>query len=41
MFENFTWRNFALFLVALAIASCLMAWGMIIAIDRLILCQLG
>ena len=36
MFENFTWRNIALFMVALTIASCLMAWGMIIAIDRLI-----
>jgi hypothetical protein len=36
MFDNFTWRNIALFLVALAITSCLMAWGMIIAIDRLI-----
>jgi len=36
MFENFTWRSIALFMVALAITSCLMAWGMIIAIDRLI-----
>jgi hypothetical protein len=36
MFDNFTWRNIALFVVALVIASCLMAWGMIIAIDRLI-----
>jgi hypothetical protein len=36
MFDNFTWRNIALFMVALAIASCLMAWGVIIAIDRLI-----
>ena len=36
MFENFTWRNIAFFMVALTIASCLMAWGMIIAIDRLI-----
>ena len=36
MFENFTWRNIALFMVMLAISSCLMAWGAIIAIDRLI-----
>jgi hypothetical protein len=36
MFDNFTWRNIALFMVALAITSCLMAWGVIIAIDRLI-----
>ena len=36
MFDNFTWRHIALFMVALAIASCLMAWGMIIAIDRVI-----
>ena len=37
MFENFTWwRNIALFMVVLAITSCLMAWGAIIAIDRLI-----
>ena len=36
MFENFTWRNIALFMIMLAITSCLMAWGAIIAIDRLI-----
>ncbi len=36
MFENFTWRNITLFMVALAITSCLMAWGVILAIDRLI-----
>jgi len=36
MFDIFSWRNIALFMVAIAIASCLMAWGMIIAIDRLI-----
>ena len=33
MFES---RNITLFMAALAITSCLMAWGMIIAIDRLI-----
>jgi hypothetical protein len=36
MFENFTWRSIALFMVVLAITSCLMTWGAIIAIDRLI-----
>jgi hypothetical protein len=36
MFENFTWRSIALFMTAIAITSCLMAWAMIIAIDRLI-----
>lgn len=36
MFGNFTWRNIALFAVALTIMSCLTASGMIIAVDRLI-----
>jgi hypothetical protein len=36
MFENFTWRNITLFMVAVVITSCFMAWGVIIAIDRLI-----
>ncbi len=33
---DFSWRNIALFVVALAIASCLMTWGVILAIDRLL-----
>ena len=36
MFDIITWRNVVLFMAALAITSCLMAWGMIIAVDRLI-----
>jgi hypothetical protein len=37
---TFTWLNLGAFMVALAITSCPMAWGVIIAIGRLI-CRLG
>jgi hypothetical protein len=33
---DFTWRNINLFVVALAITSCLMAWAVITAVDRLL-----
>jgi hypothetical protein len=36
MFENFTWRNIVLFVVALAVTSCLMAGGVILAVERLL-----
>ena len=36
MFENFTWRNIVLFVIALAVTSCLMAGGVILAIGRLL-----
>jgi len=32
MFENFTWRNIVLFVVT----SCLMAGGVILAVERLL-----
>jgi hypothetical protein len=34
MLENLSWRNVAVLIAGLAIASCLMAWGIIIATDR-------
>jgi hypothetical protein len=33
---DFTWRNITLFVAALAITSCLMAWAVISAVDRLL-----
>jgi len=36
MFENLTWRNIVLFVVALAVTSCLMAGGVILAVERLL-----
>jgi hypothetical protein len=36
MLENFTWRNFAFFLVALLILSYVMVLGVILTVDRLL-----
>jgi hypothetical protein len=36
MLEDFTWRNVALFVAALVVVSCLIAWGAIIAVDRVL-----
>jgi hypothetical protein len=41
MHEDFTWRNFTLFVVVLMITRCLMMWAVIIAVDRLISANLG
>jgi hypothetical protein len=35
MLKDFTWRNIALFVIALVIASYLMLLGVLIAVDRL------
>jgi hypothetical protein len=35
MLENFTWRNIAIFVIALLIVSYLMLLGIIITVDRL------
>jgi hypothetical protein len=35
MLKNFTWRNIAIFVIALLIVSYLMMLGAIIAVDRL------
>jgi len=34
MLENLSWRNVAVLIAGLAIASCLMAWGIITATER-------
>jgi hypothetical protein len=34
MLENLPWRSLAALIAGLAIASCLMAWGIIVATDR-------
>jgi hypothetical protein len=36
MLIDFSWRNVAVFLVALMVTSCLMLGGVIIAVDRLL-----
>jgi hypothetical protein len=36
MLTDLSWRNLALFLAALVVASCLMAGAVIIAVDRLL-----
>ena len=36
MLENFTKRDLALFIVAFAIAGCLMIWTINLSIDRLL-----
>ena len=36
MIENFTRRDLALFIVAFAIAGCLMIWTINLSIDRLL-----
>jgi hypothetical protein len=35
MLKNFTWRNIAIFVIALLIVSYLMLLGVIITVDRL------
>jgi hypothetical protein len=35
MLKDFTWRNIAIFVIALLMASYLMLLGVIIAVDRL------
>jgi hypothetical protein len=36
MLKNFTWRNIAIFVIALLIVSYLMLLGVIITVDRLL-----
>jgi hypothetical protein len=36
MSDNFTWGNIVLFVVALVVTGCLMAGGVILAVDRLL-----
>jgi hypothetical protein len=41
MLKDFTWRSFALFVIALVVATYLMLFGVFIAVDRLICINLG
>lgn len=36
MYDDFSWRSLGLFVVALVVTSCLMAWGVILALDLLL-----
>jgi hypothetical protein len=36
MYDDFNWRNLGLFVAALVVTSCLMAWGVILALDLLL-----
>jgi hypothetical protein len=41
MLKDFTWRSFALFVIALVVATYLMLLGVLIAVDRLMYINLG
>jgi hypothetical protein len=39
--QDFTWRSFALFVIALVVATYLMLLGVLIAVDRLMYINFG
>ena len=41
MLKDFTWRSFALFVIALVVATYLMLLGVLIAVDRLMYINFG
>jgi hypothetical protein len=41
MHEDSPWRDITLFVVVLMITGCLVMWGVLIAVDRLISANLG